>query len=392
MIDMIKLANMSTLMQYKADEVIISPAPSDGYCMYFVLAGSAVEYDNYGTKQQSMVKEHGYGAMFGETSMFMNVPSPTTVVARENITLISINRNNFTSICQNNPDGAFDIIADICGRMVAAEKNSSHLERIAGVAMKKLGTTIKEFSNQLLFPSEHKVPDQKEPDSFHAFLSPYKVKCPHCSAEFETRTILSSKLRPLSTVQQRADLRQRYIDFDTTWYDIVSCPHCCYSAQMVYFTKHSSIAKNAYSEKLAEIKASVNPSFTYPKTLEQVFASYYIALVCAEGFENPSQSKGRLWLQLSWLYEDLNQQEMLKIARKTAYDCYLDFYGTSVLDSVSTQVCCLYLGFLAGRLDEYERAMEFLYKAKSISDGKPVYKMIAEREADAIRDEHKGKK
>lgn len=391
MIDLIKLASMSTLMQCKSKEVIISPNNAECEHMYFILAGSAGEYTDFNKNTQSKICDYGYGDMFGEIGFFLNVPVGTSIVAEENITLIAVNKASFTAVCQNAPDLMLDIVMEICTRQNANFKNAQHYQTIANSALKKLGMTIDEFSSQALFPTEHKSVVVKEPDTYADFVSPYKLTCPHCSSEFESRTVLTSKLRPDNSGQQRADLRQKYQGFDLIWYDIVSCPHCLFSAQLSNFTKQIYLNRKAYDAKLPELKAKVNPTFTYPKTLDQVFTSYYIALICSEGFENPYQVKARLWLQLSWLYEDNNQPEMVKIAQKNSYESYIEFYSVSTLDSLSTQVCCLILGSLAGKLDLYERALDHLYKAKAVVDGKPVYKLLAEREADIIREDRKAK-
>lgn len=392
MIDILKIAGMSKLMQFNHDEVIIQGNAQAHDHMYAVLAGNAIEYSGYSHKDKGeKIAEYAYGDCFGEIGLFADMQSPTTIVAVDSVTLVAIDKNSFCSICAQAPESAYELIAEVTDKLVKANNSANQYKCIADMALAKLGTNMTEFSKQTLFPIMHKAVDMKEPDTFADFLSPYNMVCPSCKNKFESKTVLTSKLRPANDEQQRADMRKKYINFEPIWYDVTSCPHCLFSAQTAYFSKSFDLAKSMYLSKLEDIKLKVNPDFTLPKTLEQVFISYYIALICSEGMENTSQVKGRLWLQLSWLYDDINQPEMVKYAREQAYEFYLDFYSISVLDVASTQACCLILGSLAGQLDLYEEAMAHLYKVKSQRDGKPIYKLLAERESDIIREEHKAK-
>lgn len=384
-LDLRKIAGLATLLQYKRNEVIIAQGNVDAECMYILLNGTATMYKNYKKPNQVMLKTIVPGVIIGEQSLFCASPHNETIIADDNLALISINRWSFNNLCTSN-DVMFSIVEQICRRLDETNRELVKYKYVADSALSDLGKDISEYTIRALLPKEHIRRDVAEPAEFAEFVTPSGFTCPNCSYQFDGRVQLASKLRPLNSDMMRADLRKKYQNFEPCWYDIETCPECLFSAQPDYFKKSVALMKDAYQERLASIKSNINPTITYPKTLEQVFSSYYLALMCCDGFENSVQLRGRLWLQLAWLYGDDSQPDMEKLAFQNSFDAYREFYGNSTLDPAVAQVCCLILGSLSLSLKESEDAMNFLYLAKSAHDGKPVYKQIADRELDYLRE------
>lgn len=392
--DLLKLASMATLLQYEKGEIIQSPADSTHEYLYGVIKGDATEYENYNQDNQLEVSQLKFGDIFGEVSFFAGLSRTTTIVANEDTALVAINSDNFNSICENYPEDIFDMFSILSKKMYTTSKKADKYKKMAedAVGKEKVSQIELESSNQKLFPPQHKPINLTEPNTYKDFVSPTEYTCPCCKKKFDSVIQLTSRLRPQKGEQLRGDLRQKYVDYDPLWYDITTCPNCLFSAQTSHFAKGTYVATADFMPQLAEVKSFINPTFTYPKTLEQVFTSYYLALICADGFEIPKQVRARLWLQLSWMYSDINQPEMTTIAQRKSFDFYSEFYSVTNLQPVSEQACCLVLGYLGGYIGEFELALKYLYNVKIAVDGKPIYKQVADREADIIRDAHRAAK
>lgn len=391
MFDVLKLASSASLMRFKPREVIISPNQKSYEYLFVVFSGCVGRFSYYSSGNGEKVCEYIKGDIFGESEFFCGSNDSATYAALDDVTVIAIDKSNFYSLCSTNPESTIEIITYLCERTCNLERNHKRVNTVLSAALAELGRDFDSFSAQSFLPAEHKEVDLAEPENFKNVLAPKELCCPHCNQKFNAFIQLSSKLRPLNN-EMRADLRKVYHDFDPIWYDITTCPLCFFSAQTMHFEKPPFLSRAVYSAALEDAKAKVMVDFTYPKTLKQVFTSYYIALICADGFEHTAQIKGRLWLNLSWLYEDLKQDEMLVISRKNSFNSYSSYFSVSDLDAGTSQVCHLLLGFLSGKLEHYDIALDHLYKAKTMPDGKPVYKLIADRENEILREERQRKK
>lgn len=391
MIDILKLTSSASLMRFKTREVIISPSDKSYEHLFVIFSGVVGRFKSYSNEGGEKIAEYTKGDIVGEIEFFCGVNDSTTYVALEDVTMIALDKGNFYNLCTTNPESTIEIITYLCDRANNITKNSNKVRTVLNAALAELGRDFDSFTAQSFFPPEHKAVDMDEPEKFKEVLSQREFACPHCGMKFKGFSQLSSKLRPLNG-EMRADLRKKYVDFDPIWYDVTTCPSCYFSAQTMHFEKAPFLSRAVYTNALEEAKEKVLITFEYPKTLKQVFTSYYLALICADGFESTAQIKGRLWLNLSWLYEDLKQETMLTISRKNAFNSYSTFYSVSDLDGGTSQVCHLLLGYLSGKLEHYDIALDHLYKAKTQIDGKPVYKAIAERENDILREERQAKK
>ncbi len=65
--------------------------------------------------------------------------------------------------------------------------------------------------------------------------------------------------------QERYDFRMIYENFRSEWFEIVTCPHCCFSAFMDTFQLQEPPRKERYATKQDEVCAALPVDFTTKK-------------------------------------------------------------------------------------------------------------------------------
>ena len=183
------------------------------------------------------------------------------------------------------------------------------------------------------------------------------------------------------------DFRKHYVDFEPIWYSIWVCPKCYYAN---FYTDYKDIPpykKQAVLTKMEEIKKQFTFEFSEPRTIDQVFDAFYLALVCAELAHASSLRIGKIWMQLSWLYHDVQDQEMFSIASAQALKGYYDvIYKTGESLSIAqAQQCFLLLGELYLLKGNEKEALRHFYTAIKKDGGKEAFNQQAEERIHDIR-------
>ena len=228
-----------------------------------------------------------------------------------------------------------------------------------------------------LFPQGHKgYPGITKPDYLKlVFTKDYT--CPVCKKTFTDYKIFRSKLYEASPM--RYDLRRFYTDFQTEWFDVITCSNCFFSTFHNYFTEPKPIQKVKFEKELAAAKASVRLDFKAVRDIDYVFTSHYLAILCSEGYLSLGrQIRAKLWGNLSWLYEDVNDEEMEKLSAEKAADAYENVYAESRLNSVQEQVTCLSIAGMQYRAGLDKNLKKYLFTAKTIKMGDRTYAKVAE--------------
>jgi uncharacterized protein (DUF2225 family) len=177
----------------------------------------------------------------------------------------------------------------------------------------------------------------------------------------------------------RYDLRKFYKDFKTEWYDVITCRNCLFSTFSNYFIEPKPLKKDLFEKELASARENVHIDFAAERDLSYVFTSYYLALLCAEGYVNQKrQIKAKLWGSLSWLYEDEKDTEMMKFAALNAVEQYEDVYANTNLTPVQEQVTCLSIAGMQHRAGVDKNLKKYLFNAKTIKLGDARYSRIAD--------------
>lgn len=176
-----------------------------------------------------------------------------------------------------------------------------------------------------LFPPEHKQYSLDSPGPTDNFIYMKKTTCPVCGNSIEIQVVRYTKL---AIDKVDLDFRRHFVGFEPLWYSVQICSHCKYASLIEDFDKITDKSKSSIKLKLSALKSEIEGNFTSKRTIDQAFTLYYFALHCIEGLNNKSQ-ESKLWLRLAWLYEDVTELELSKMASEKALILYKDLFHNS---------------------------------------------------------------
>jgi uncharacterized protein (DUF2225 family) len=389
MLDIAALAKLGGVKKYNADEIFFN-AGDPGHEMYIILKGRVGVYITSIDGFPIMITELVSGDFFGEMSLLEDQPRSATIGAIEDTIVLVINESNFEQVIAQQPSLAYRIMKGMSSRVRQLNEDIGQLKRGKVEERKayKLAppTATKpsaEVLDNSLFPPGHKPYPLEAPPSDDNLLFDREVLCPVCEEKFKTKNVRSSKLR-LDKVDN--DLRQRFVDFEPLWYLVWTCPNCYYSNFNFEFKQVPEAFHKKLLEQGKQLKAKIRLQFSEPRKLDEVFVTYYLMLqsLQAAGKPNPTEA-AKVWLRLSWLYSDAEDEEMFLYASQQALDMFKDtFYNTSRDTSVEQdQRLSLLLGELSMRIGENTEALKFFRGAIARKGGNNTINRQAE---DRIRD------
>lgn len=384
MIDIKVITGFTELRKFPINTILFSPRDRTYEDMYILISGKVEMKSNYKTITEKTEQSVEQGDIFGFEGMFCKMPRSYTAVTTGDSVLAVLSKQTFLDLSRKDPQASFLIIQSIC---MQVQKSQTELMRLKTERQKLFeicNITEAEFNKSLLFPKGHGNYTAEKPDEFDKFLFKRVYTCPNCQTQISGFMQLSTKLIPDGQVN--CDLRRKYKGFEPSWYNVITCPHCYFSALESIMNAKEPIKRDAFSLSLENIKATVELDFDAPKNLQQVFASYYLAAICANGYDKKSQILAKIWLNLSWLYSDVKDENMELYASKNAYEALHDYLDTVTLTGEALQMNLMVLGTLAKKIGDREIAFTHLNAAKRVDGGKQVYKQLIEREMDEIRD------
>lgn len=195
----------------------------------------------------------------------------------------------------------------------------------AAVDIKTSSTHIAESNLSKLFPPEHKQYSLDSPEPTIDLVYMKKITCPVCGNSIELQVVRYTKLA-LDKVDR--DSRRHFVGFEPIWYSVQICSHCKYASLIENFDKITEKAKSSIPQKLSELNFGIDSDFATTRTIDQVFTLYYLALHCIAGLNMKSQ-ESKLWLRLAWLYDDVAESELSKMASGKALTLYKDLFHNS---------------------------------------------------------------
>ena len=385
MIDIKLLANMSNIKKFTAGSAIINENDNDCNEMYILLIGKVKLIKNYELPNEYTIETITPGGIFGEMNFFYEGPSYATAVAIEDTTVASITKNNYINIAKKNNALFIQLMEVLCKRVVKAQNDVKLLNSEKSRIFKEYNIDETDFYKSLLFPKEHVTYSIIRPEEFENYIYPQTYTCPYCNQTFEDYTPLSSKLVLKGDLS--CNMRRIYQSFDPLWYEVLTCPHCYFSALESGFNSEEKLNKELFADQLDLVRLELNLNFEEPRDIEQVFASHYLALICSNGYDKKKQIDAKIWLSLSWLYSDVNDAKMERFAVEKALEYTDTYYSECDLSPEAKQVALMILGTLARKLGNYNDSILYLSKAISVPTGKSVYKRLIELEIDEIREE-----
>lgn len=246
-----------------------------------------------------------------------------------------------------------------------------------GEALPTGGAKVPEFVVGDIFPEGHRFyPGVVKPEySKLVFAKDYD--CPFCKKQFSDYKIFRSKL--YEAAPMRYDLRRYYTDFQTEWYDILTCKNCYFSTFYNYFNEPKPLKKELIEHTLASARASIPLDFDGERDLDFVFTAHFLAMICADGYLSAGkQIRAKLWGNLSWLYEDVGNEEMEKFCAGKAAEAYETVYKETRLTPVQEQATCLSIAGMQYRAGVDRNLKRFLFTAKTVKMGDRTFAKVAE--------------
>ena len=228
-----------------------------------------------------------------------------------------------------------------------------------------------------IYPEGHKkYPGIVRPE-YSALVFPKEYKCPYCKALFKDFRVFRSKL--YESTPMRYDLRKFFTDFQTEWYDILTCRSCYFSTFHNYFTDPKPVQKVKIDKDILTARTEIVIDFDSERDIDFVFTAHYLALLCAEGYPSMGkQIRAKLWGNLSWLYEDIEDKEMEIFSATKAAEAYEQVYTESRLTPIQEQITCLSIAGMQYRAGIDKNLKKFLFTAKTLMAGDKTYSKLAE--------------
>ena len=412
-----KLKEIGSMKVYKTGAYIFRQEEL-GDEMYIILSGQVGVYINSLNGFPISISHLESGDFLGEMSLLEDLPRNASAIAETDTTVIAITKNNFQAfICEPSSipyrimKGLILQICQLYNELSKCKSGDHPLSKLSETVEQEKYEETTPVENQVdniqitnntsteadnnpmikgfgtLFPDGHKKYKLTAPDVYNDFMITAHARCPVCKESFEGKKQYLSKLK---FEKMDHDFRKHYFGFEPLWYSLWACPHCYYTNYYLEYDAIPAYKTQNILARTAELKKQFAFRFSEPRTIDQVFTAYYLALVNAE-FYNASPLKfAKIWLQLSWLYHDVNDEEMFNTASALALKNYYDvLYKTGEnLPIEQVQQCFLLLGELYLLKGDEKEAVRHFYTAIKKDGGKETFNQQAE---DRIHDIRKDK-
>ena len=426
MLDIGWLVEQGPCLKFAAGTVIPCPGGQDASqrAMYILLAGNVDVFKKIASGGTLKVASLVNGDVFGGREFFTNVDDSAYITVTEVVVYV-ITEESFNDLSWSRPDILFEIIRAAYMPMrtpvaaakavqqekaAAQERATAHekaavQEKVAvqekAVAQEKIAVQVKAGANapekavatgkpavteavktpavakNELYPAAHRQYPDYTITMSAGLVFPKDYNCPFCKKTFKDFRVFRSKLYESSPM--RYDLRKFYTDFQTEWYDVITCQNCFFSTFHNYFTDPKPIQKPKMEKALAAVRTNVIIDFASERDVNYVFTSHYLAILCSDGYPTMGkQIRAKLWGNLSWLYEDVGDKDMEKFAAAKAAEAYEQVYTESRLTPIQEQITCLSIAGMQQRAGIDNNLKKFLFTAKTSQTGDRLYSKLAE--------------
>ena len=221
-----------------------------------------------------------------------------------------------------------------------------------------------------------------------SYMYKHTLTCPVCGQQFTISVLATSRLQ-LKKID--SDLRKHYKNLEPLWYRIWHCPHCYYAAPSEQFEeKPDTLSRaDAVIKAMSVFKKADVLSYTEPRNINQVITSMYLALLWAQFGDSTYTIRAKLWLYLSWMYDDLGEKDLYLKTTEKALEYYRRMYYTSrqEFEPAAEQTCFLIIAELFIRLGDLPHAYESLVHVTTLKTGKRLYIMDAKNRLSDIREQ-----
>ncbi|MEA1962453.1 MAG: DUF2225 domain-containing protein [Bacillota bacterium] len=393
MVDVHKLAQIGIAKRYQTDEVIFDEGDA-GEEMFILLTGRVGVYRHSVDGHEVQLAELTPGSFFGEMSLLEKQPRNATVKALDETIVVTLNQNNFEEVIAQQPQLAFRIMQGMSHRIRLQNEQLATL-------MQKDSEEPPETENDVCVSADKDLPMESkqspvveksentemlssEKDDYYLFDK--EITCPVCNNTFSVKMVRSSRLR-LNAVE--SDLRQRFANFEPLWYMVWICPNCSFANFNYEFKQLSDEQKKFVLSNSKDRKQKYTTSFSHPRKLGEVLNAYFLVLDQLMAQTQPDSGRiAKVWLRLSWLYQDADDNENYLIASQNALEffCKMYYQDGKTRNPDEEQRLALVLGELYFRLQQYKEAGEFFRRAIVHRGGNATINRQAEDRIQELKD------
>jgi hypothetical protein len=425
------LKKNSSAKKFPDGYFIIREGDKMGDEMYVILEGKVNVYKNYKTENEKMLATLTPGNFFGEMTLFLHRERSATAIANGEVILLVIGRLAAYEFFETQPQLTYAVIKSLCHRLENTNKQlgranmpgaisaGNEPERLftaetpAPVAPAPAKPTAPAMISDTppagfisdtppadfvppaqesklpsslpagLFPEGHKTYDLKTQPASPDLIYKKNFKCPVCEKSFLAYSIRTTRLK---LERRDKDFRSHYPGIDTAYYEIITCPHCYFSN---FEASYSQPIISRFKESIGEItkyKEQLGTDLTDDRNINNVFAGYFLALKGAPLFyKSHEMTTAKIWLRLTWLYDDCRDGAMVELATKKAHEAYLSAFEKTDAGTEALQQLCVLVGELSLMVRDVPNAKLFFVKARSYRGGSKVLQTQAEDGIEKIR-------
>ena len=404
MINLGTLKNIANAKKYLKDDQIANGCLRAQ--MFIVLKGEVGAFVSGQAQNEKRLAIFGPGDFFGETAFFLEKDMCVNFVALTAVIVLPIYRHFIHTFIKDEPELCFELMKEMCDRLydisAAYEEQPGHpwtspktmteetlpeetpadlpviVPNTDPIPTAPPQSAVVQATPQgpcfSLFPEQHGSYTLPSLHSDKLFLMEKGFICPVCKKSIKSLKVKPSKL--ITDITDK-DMRIRYKGVEPIYYDIVTCPHCLYSALADMFESPDK-ADSGLRRELEAIKPEIGTVLGTVTSPFSVFAGYYLALFCApKCFCAPHLAVAKLLLKLHWIYQDCKDQLMEEITARRALHAYMYVYQNVTNPPKIDQQLCLIIGELYIKLNDTHNARSFLLKAQSNREGIPLLRTKA---------------
>lgn len=358
--------------------------------MYIVLKGSVEIYmESNGHKIK--LADITPGGFFGEMSLLEGQNRTATALTTSDSVLLIVTKTNFDDVISKAPQVALRIMKGLSSRIrelnirLKQKVTDDHSLSQTGAANSAPGVSNQNGAgagNTQTATVENGPVVIKE-EHFDRLLH-REITCPVCGHVFKAYVVKESKLKQ---VKRTEELRVIYEDIDPLYYNVLICPECCYARKHDEFGTLDDLWKKKLEVTMNERKAKYPLDFSNRRTLGFILQTYLVAVECCEclGKRSLDEKIAGLWLNLSWLYEEMEKSEEALQAKSEALNKYKNAYIMGAGGGEQDHKMEYLIGKLSWDRGEAKEAREYLFKAATRRDGHSLLKQMAQDLLEVIK-------
>ncbi|MCL1884515.1 MAG: DUF2225 domain-containing protein [Defluviitaleaceae bacterium] len=426
------LKKNASAKKFSGGHVIIREGDKMGDEMYVIVEGEVCVFRNYGKKNEKKIATLGAGNFFGEMSLFLHRERTSTAIANGDVVLLVVDRVTAFGFFETQPQISYSLIKTLCMRLDRTNKILYNGDTTLDAAEVLFGEDVvppaeeklpappaapapaeakppaglisdtpppgfisdtpppgfdvnAEPSSSLthvpegLFPEGHKIYDLKPLPPHDELIYKKTFKCPICEHTFQALSVRTTRLK---LIRRDRDFRSHFENIDTAYYEIITCPECYFSN---FESGYNQPVIARFKENIGEItryKHILGIDIVGDRTINNVFAGYLLALKGAPLFyKSYEMLAAKIWLRLTWLYDDCRDKELVRLSTSKAHKAYLLAFEKTDAAPEALQQLCVLIGELSLMVRDMPNAKMYFVKARGY---KNLSKVLADQASDGI--------